>query len=59
VNRVFTPSVEAISYARAVLAAFAEADNAGVVSLNGEMLDRPHMLRAERVLARARSAGIA
>ena len=59
INRVFTPSVEAIGNARAVLAAFAEADNAGVVSLNGEMLDRPHMLRAERVLARARAAGIA
>jgi len=59
VNRVFTPSAEAIGYARAVLAAFAEADNAGDLSLDGEMLDRPHMLRAERVLARARSAGIA
>ena len=59
INRVFTPSTEAIAKARAILAAFAEADGIGVVGIDGEMLDRPHLLRAERVLARARAAGIA
>ena len=34
------------------------ADNpgAGVTSLNGEMLDRPHLERAKRVLSRAPKA---
>jgi citrate lyase subunit beta/citryl-CoA lyase len=59
INRIFTPSTEAIARARAIVGAFAEAPEAGVISLDGQMLDRPHVLRAERVLARARAAGIA
>jgi len=35
-----------------VLAAFAAAGNAGVASLDGQMIDRPHLLQAQRVLAR-------
>jgi citrate lyase subunit beta/citryl-CoA lyase len=35
-----------------VVEAFARAPGAGVVGLNGEMLDRPHLERAERMLAR-------
>jgi citrate lyase subunit beta / citryl-CoA lyase len=53
INEVFTPSPEALARARAILAAFAAAPGAGVVALDGEMLDRPHQLRAERLLARA------
>ena len=53
INAVFTPSPEAIAKARAVLAAFAAAPGAGVVSLDGEMLDLPHLTRARRVLGRA------
>ncbi|MEO8667445.1 MAG: CoA ester lyase [Bauldia sp.] len=59
INRVFTPSTEAIARAAAIVAAFAESSAAGVISIEGQMLDRPHLLRAERVLARARAAGIA
>ena len=58
INEVFTPTPEAIGRARAVIAAFAAAPGAGVVGLNGEMLDRPHQLRAERILARAKAAGV-
>ena len=58
INGVFTPSEQAIAEARAVMAAFAEAGDAGVTSLDGMMLDRPHIRRAERVLERARAAGI-
>ena len=54
INEVFTPTPEAIARAHAVLDAFAAAPGAGVVALDGEMLDRPHRLRAERILARAR-----
>ncbi len=53
INEVFTPTPEAIARANAILAAFDASPGAGVVALDGEMLDRPHRLRAERVLARA------
>jgi citrate lyase subunit beta / citryl-CoA lyase len=57
INEVFTPTAEALARARAVVAAFDATPEAGVVALDGEMLDRPHRLRAERILARAASAG--
>lgn len=56
INEVFTPSPAAIDHAKAVIGAFAGAGNVGVVGLDGEMLDRPHLIRAERVLARAKAA---
>ncbi|MCV6574715.1 MAG: CoA ester lyase [Cohaesibacter sp.] len=58
INEVFTPSFEAIDKAKRILAAFQEAGNAGVVGLDGEMLDRPHLRRAQTLLSRAKSAGI-
>jgi citrate lyase subunit beta/citryl-CoA lyase len=54
INEVFTPTPEALARARTILAAFDAAPSAGVVALEGEMLDRPHRLRAERILARAK-----
>ncbi|QCK87067.1 CoA ester lyase [Phreatobacter aquaticus] len=53
INAVFTPTPEAIAEARAVVAAFAAQPSAGVVNIGGEMFDRPHLTRAERLLARA------
>jgi len=53
INAVFTPSAEAVARARAVIAAFAAAPGAGVVALDGEMLDLPHWTRAKKTLARA------
>ncbi|WP_445503292.1 HpcH/HpaI aldolase/citrate lyase family protein [Microvirga sp. G4-2] len=53
INEAFTPSVEAIERARAVIEAFKANPGAGVVGVDGEMLDRPHLLRAERLLKRA------
>jgi citrate lyase subunit beta/citryl-CoA lyase len=59
INAAFTPTAEAVGKARAVLAAFAAAGpGAGVVSLDGAMLDQPHRLQAERLLARASAAGL-
>jgi citrate lyase subunit beta / citryl-CoA lyase len=52
INEVFTPSAQAIEYAKAVIAAFEAAPGAGVVSLEGEMLDLPHWHRAKKLLAR-------
>ncbi|MEJ8574525.1 CoA ester lyase [Microbaculum marinum] len=57
INEVFTPSINAIRDAEAVMQALAEAGHAGVASLDGQMIDRPHQRRAERLLARARAAG--
>jgi citrate lyase subunit beta/citryl-CoA lyase len=56
INAAFTPSPDAIARAEAIIAGFAADPEAGVISLSGEMLDRPHLLRAERLLARARKA---
>ena len=58
INEVFTPSPEAVRRAEAVVAAFAEKPGAGVVGLKGEMLDRPHLKYAQRLLDRARRAGV-
>jgi len=52
INDVFTPSEAAIAEARAVIAAFAANPTAGAVSLNGRMLDMPHLKLAQRLLAR-------
>lgn len=53
INEAFTPSEAALAHARRVVAAFAEAGEAGVVGLDGAMLDRPHLEAARRLLARA------
>jgi citrate lyase subunit beta / citryl-CoA lyase len=34
-----------------VVAAFAASPGAGVVSLDGQMIDRPHLVHARRILA--------
>jgi len=52
INAVFTPSDAAIRDAEAVIAAFAANPTAGAVSLNGRMLDMPHLKGAQRLLAR-------
>jgi citrate lyase subunit beta/citryl-CoA lyase len=54
INEVFTPSAEAIAHARAIVAAFAAQPDAGTIGIDGVMFDRPHLQRAERLLARVR-----
>ena len=53
INEAFTPSPEAVERARSVIRAFEAHPGAGAVGVDGEMLDRPHLLRAERLLRRA------
>jgi citrate lyase subunit beta/citryl-CoA lyase len=53
INDVFTPTAEALSRARAVVAAFAATPGGGVVAIDGVMYDRPHLVRAQRLLANA------
>jgi citrate lyase subunit beta / citryl-CoA lyase len=57
INEVFTPSVEALKHAQAVVDAFAATPGAGVVGIGGLMYDRPHLARAEQLLARAQRGG--
>ena len=54
INAAFTPSVEEIAHAEALVAAFEAEPNAGVLSVGGKMVDRPHLIQARRVLARSR-----
>ena len=53
INAAFTPSAEELAHARAVVQAFADRPGAGVVALDGAMLDRPHLALAQRLLAEA------
>jgi citrate lyase subunit beta/citryl-CoA lyase len=57
INAAFTPSPEAVADARMIVDAFAGAGDVGVFGIGGKMYDRPHLRRAERLLARAGAAG--
>ncbi|WP_291821126.1 CoA ester lyase [Bosea sp. (in: a-proteobacteria)] len=54
INEVFSPAPEALARAQAIIALFEANPGVGVIGLDGEMLDRPHLIRAQRLLARAR-----
>ncbi|MER8952984.1 CoA ester lyase [Mesorhizobium sp. M0833] len=58
INAAFTPSAQAVKSALAIVEAFKAAGNPGVVGIDGKMYDRPHLKLAERLLARARVAGL-
>ncbi|ESY49211.1 HpcH/HpaI aldolase/citrate lyase family protein [Mesorhizobium sp. RSR380A] len=58
INAAFTPSAEAVQRSQAIVAAFEAAGNPGVVGIDGKMYDRPHLRLAERLLARAKAAGV-
>ena len=51
VNATFTPSPELLDWARRVVAGFAANPNSGVFSMDGKMIDRPHLRLAERLIA--------
>lgn len=53
INAAFAPSEAEIAHARAVLAAFGAQPGAGTVSLDGQMLDKPHLKLAQRILSQA------
>ena len=56
INRVFTPSAEAVERARRIVQLFADAGDAvGVLSLDGQMIDKPHLRQAQKILDRART----
>jgi len=53
INAAFTPSKDDVIHAEAIVAAFEAHPNAGVLSVGGKMVDRPHLIQAKRVLERA------
>ena len=55
INEVFTPTAQAIAQAKAIVEAFAANPGAGTLGIGGVMADQPHLLRAQRILARVRS----
>ncbi|MDQ3077641.1 MAG: CoA ester lyase [Pseudomonadota bacterium] len=54
INAAFTPSKFEIAHARVIVAAFDADPSAGVLSVGGKMVDRPHLIQAQRILARDR-----
>lgn len=60
VNEVFTPTEKDIEKAKAIVAAIKEAEKkgSGVIALNGKMIDRPVVIRAERTITLAKAAGL-
>lgn len=60
VNEVLTPTEKDIEKAKAIVAAIKEAEKkgSGVIALNGKMIDRPVVIRAQRTIALAKAAGI-
>ena len=53
INELFTPTPEEIGLAQEVVQLFAQNPGAGVLAHRGQMVDRAHVVRAERILARA------
>jgi citrate lyase subunit beta/citryl-CoA lyase len=54
INAAFTPSDEAVARAEEIVAAFEAEPEAGVLSVGGKMVDRPHLVQAKSVLQRSR-----
>ena len=53
INDAFRPDSGEVERAQRVVDAFAANPGAGTLGIDGEMLDRPHLKLAERILARA------
>lgn len=53
INEALTPTPGQVDAARRIVAAFEANPDAGVLSLDGRMIDLPHLKQARRVLARA------
>lgn len=53
INAAFSPSAEEIARAQAIIDLFAANPGAGALSLDGKMIDAPHLKAAKAILARA------
>jgi citrate lyase subunit beta/citryl-CoA lyase len=50
INAAFSPSADDLRHAENIVAAFEAHPDAGVLSVGGRMVDRPHLIQARRVL---------
>jgi citrate lyase subunit beta/citryl-CoA lyase len=50
VNAAFTPTEEEVAHAKAIVEAFAKDPTAGVVRIDGKMIDKPHLRAAQKIL---------
>ncbi len=50
INAAFSPTPRQIEWAMRVIAAFQASAQTGVTSLDGQMLDRPHLVQAQRLM---------
>ena len=50
INSAFSPSAAEIEQAQRIVALFEENPGAGTVGLDGRMIDRPHLVQAQRIL---------
>ena len=53
INSAFTPSEAELAHAKKIIDAFAAAPDAGVLQIDGKMVDFPHLKQARRILAQA------
>jgi citrate lyase subunit beta/citryl-CoA lyase len=53
INAAFTPAAAEVDLARRIVQAFEASPQAGALSLDGKMIDRPHLVQARRILAAA------
>lgn len=56
INSAFIPSPALVEHSRRIVAAFAQHPGAGVLHIDGAMVDAPHLKQAQRVLSRAAEA---
>lgn len=52
INAAFTPSDAEVEHAKKIIAAFEQDPSAGVLNIDGKMVDRPHLILAKKVLQR-------
>ncbi len=52
INRAFVPTAAEIERAMRIVALFADNPDAGTLGMDNEMIDRPHLLQAQRLLKR-------
>ncbi len=57
INAAFTPSAEEIERAHRIVTVFANNPGLGTVGMDGKMIDRPHLLQAQRILRLAGLSG--
>ena len=53
INDAFVPTAEELQQAQRIVELFAANPDAGTLALDGSMIDRPHLLQAERTVALA------